>query len=375
MARIFRKCTGHMAEGKRCNLVKCKHKDWAYWIDFKDAQGRRIRKRIGTDRRVAEDILKGAEGNVARRQHLGLIDDSKISFAEFVDKPAKGRVSWWAECAPRFRPRTRDRWRSILDKHLLPAFNGSLRGIRAADVERYLSRRLKEGAAPQTVRQEFTVLSHILRRAVTWELLGRNPLLDSQGKLLPGLKIKATPGRVRFLSATEIERLLAACGKKPLLREFVVVALNTGCRRNELLSLTRRTIDWERRTATLEETKNGERRTVPLNEVAFDTLKSLPTPLSKDGPLFPFAPGWLSVTFKRVAAKGGIADFHLHDLRHCFATAHAVGGTSMRGLQSLLGHRSAAMTQRYAHFSDDALRTAVEEVQIGGPATAGGGKA
>jgi integrase len=108
---------------------------------------------------------------------------------------------------------------------------------------------------------------------------------------------------------------------------------------------------------------------IPLNETAFETLRALPRPMTKDSPLFPFKPENLSVQFRRIAKRAGIEDFHLHDLRHCFATAHAIGGTSMRGLQSLLGHRTAAMTQRYAHFSDPALRAAVETVQIGGSAT------
>jgi integrase len=319
----------------------------------------RHRKRMGKDKQIASDILKSTEGNVARREHLGLIADSKTSFADFVSK------LWQPRCEPTFTARTVERWRSILDKHLLPAFTGALRAINAGDVEAYIAKRLKAGAARQTVRQEFTVLAHIFRRAVSWEQLSRNPLLDAQGKLRPGLSIMTTPGRVRFLTADETGALLEGCSTRPLLREFVLLALNTGCRRNELLSLTRKTVDWQNKTIMLLETKNGEPKTLPLNDVAFATLKGLPTPLTADGKLFPFKPLWLSVTFKRVAAKAGLEDFHLHDLRHCFATSHAIAGTSMKGLQSLLGHKTASMTQRYAHYSDEALRAAAQNISIG----------
>jgi len=322
---------------------------------------------------VAEEVLKATEGNVARREHLGLVDDSKASFRDFVDSPAKDGKAWWPTCSPKFRPKTRDRWRNILDKHLLPFFGGSLRGIRGADAAHYISQRLKDGAAHETVRQELTVLGHILRRAVEWELLGKNLLLDGQGRLLGDLRIKTTPGRIRFLSEAETAALLEACKARPLLHESVLLALNTGCRRNELLSATRRTVDFERRTLTLQETKNGERRVVPLNETALGALKAAlkqsAKPLDKDAPLFPFKPLWLSVFFRRVAKRPGVEDFHLHDLRHCFATSHAQAGTAMRGLQALLGHRTAAMTQRYAHFADDALRAAVDAVQVGGAKT------
>lgn len=56
-------------------------KDW--WIDFKDARGIRRRRKIGPSKRVAQEVLNGLLGNVARRQHLGVIEDSPISFAGF----------------------------------------------------------------------------------------------------------------------------------------------------------------------------------------------------------------------------------------------------------------------------------------------------
>jgi len=68
-------------------------------------------------------------------------------------------------------------------------------------------------------------------------------------------------GRTRFLNLDEIDRLLAVCEPIPYLRAFATVALNTGMRRNEILSLTRKSIDWLNRTAALTETKNGERAT------------------------------------------------------------------------------------------------------------------
>jgi integrase len=359
MSRLYRHCGTKLESGKRCNSQTCKHADAEWWIDYKDANGVRHRKRMGKDKRVASEILNSTLGNVARREHLGLIADSKISFADFVAK-------WWEpRCVPTFAPRSAERWKSIIKHHLLPAFPGALRAINAGAVEAYLAQRLKDGAANETVRSEFTVLSHILRRAVSWEQLAKNPLLDGQGQLRPGLSVKTTPGRVRFLTAVETAKLLAVCGRKPLLREFVLLALNTGCRRNEILGLTRKTVDLQNRTISILETKNGEPKTLPLNDVAFAVLKGLPTPLTEDGKLFPFKGPQLSTTFKRYAVRAGIEDFHLHDLRHSFATAHAMAGTSMKGLQTLLGHKTAAMTQRYAHYSDEALRAAAQNISIG----------
>ena len=208
-----------------------------YWVDFRDSNDIRRRKKVGPSKRVANEVLDGLLGNVARRQHLGVIEDSAISFADFAK-------IWRERVMPTLKPRTRERWFGILDKYLLPAFPGTLRAITAADAEAYLRRRrtpekclrcdgtgkvsngqrsVREALtcprcngvkeiipAPSTLNREMTVLKHMMRRAVIWEYLSRNPFLDSQGGMLAGLKALREPaGRTRFLSLDEIDRLLA----------------------------------------------------------------------------------------------------------------------------------------------------------------------
>jgi integrase len=239
-----------------------------WWIDFKDAQGNRRRKKIGPNRRVAKEVLDGILRNVARRQHLGVIEDSAIAFDAFAEE-------WWRRVAPTLKSRTRTRWRGVLDK-LIKAFPGSLRGITANAAEAYISARVAQGVQVSTINIEVGVLKHMLRRAVSWEYLSRNPFLDLQGGTLAGLKpFREPPGRTRFLSPEEIERVLAACSasKSSYLRPFVIIAINTGMRRNEILSLTRASVHWNNRLATLLETKNGEQGHVYLNDVAYGTLK------------------------------------------------------------------------------------------------------
>jgi hypothetical protein len=69
----------------------------SWWVDFKDAAGRRIRRKVGPNRRVAKEVLDGLLGQVARRQHLGVIEDSAISFADFAK-------IWVKRVAPTLRP-------------------------------------------------------------------------------------------------------------------------------------------------------------------------------------------------------------------------------------------------------------------------------
>src|SRR5271170_5967498 len=293
-------------------------KNGPFWIDFKDARGIRRRRKIGPSKRVAKEVLDGLLGNVARRVHLGVIEESAVSFADFAK-------IWRERVTPMLKPRSRERWFGILDKYLVPAFGGTLRAITAADAEAYLRQRRKPekcprcrgngtvstgrpcereqlacprckgtkeiAPSPSTLNREVTVLKHMMRRAVVWEYLSRNPFLDSQGGVLAGLKALREPGgRTRFLNLDEIDRLLAACeaSESVYLKPLAIVAMNTGMRRNEILSLTRKTIDWRNRAALLTETKNGESRHVHLNDAALEALKALP--FRTDGRLFPLGP-------------------------------------------------------------------------------------
>jgi len=341
-------------------------RDGSYWVDFNDATGRR--RRINThvtDKRVATEILNDKLTKVVKRQHLGVIDDSTSSFSDFA-------AEWWRRIEHTLKPRTQERWKGIVEHHLKPTFTGSLRAINVAQVEAYRSRRAAAGAAPATINREVDVLRHMTARAVTWEFLAVDQLAG-RNTIKP---LREPKGRVRYLLPDEIGKLLAACEivgadaelTAPYLRAFVVVALNTGARRNEILSIERRSIDWTRRTTTIEDTKNGEPRVIRLNATALDALRGLPPRL--DTPkLFPFKPNQITTAVVRAIRRAGIADFRLHDCRHTFASYQAMSGTVGKGLQDLLGHKDGRMTERYTHIADTYLMEAVDRVQLGSPVT------
>jgi integrase len=327
-------------------------------------------RKIGPSKRVAKEVLDGMLGRVARREYLGVIDDSPIAFAEFAN-------IWLARIGHNLKPTTRERFLGAIENHLKPAFPGQLRSITAATAEKYVTVRLASGAQASTINREMTVLKHMLRRAVAWEFLGRNPFLDNQGRLVEGLKpLKEPAGRTRFLSLEEVDRLLAACDfeaspselTKGYLRAFIMVALNTGMRRNEVLSLTKRSVDWTNRVASLFETKNGEPRHVYLNGAAYEALKALPARIDDDR-LFPFKPHQVTMAFHPAVKRAGIENLRLHDMRHTFASYQAMSGVQGRGLQALLGHKDARMTLRYAHLSDAYLKAAVDNVILGSSGT------
>ena len=92
-------------------------------------------------------------------------------------------------------------------------------------------------------------------------------------------KFKESRGRVRYLEDDERERLLTACPKssQPLLYPAVVISSATGARQSEILSLHWKDVDLIRGVIILHETKNDERRSVPLTGHALNTIKKLRT--------------------------------------------------------------------------------------------------
>jgi integrase len=213
--------------------------------------------------------------------------------------------------------------------------------------------------APASVNRHLATLKKAFNLAVReWEWCQRNPVLSVSME-------RESNGRDRWLTVEEEGRVLAACG--PWLRDIVQFALGTGMRMGEILSLSWRGVDLTRRTAMVFQSKNGERRTIPLNQTVLSvmkergTLRSLRTDLVFPSKTHtPLESGHLRRAFRLALKKARIEDFRFHDLRHTFATRLVQAGVELYKVQRLLGHKSPMMTQRYAHHYPESLRDGVE---------------
>ncbi len=167
-------------------------------------------------------------------------------------------------------------------------------------------------------------------------------------------------GRVRFLSDDERTALLAACKPHADLYLAVVLALTTGARQAEVMTLRYGQIDFDRKVITLHQTKNGERRALPLVGTAFNLLqerakvRSLhddrifpPTGRAKKSECLDLRQPW-----EKALKTAGITDFHWHDLRHTAASYLAMAGVSLVEISKILGHRTMQMVSRYSHLSE-----------------------
>lgn len=167
-------------------------------------------------------------------------------------------------------------------------------------------------------------------------------------------------GRVRFLTDEERGRLLDACRPHADLYLAVVLSLTTGARQGEIMGLRWGQIDIGRQVITLHDTKNSDRRALPLVGEALALLKVRAKVRNlKDDRIFPPSERAkkaecldLRQPWEKALETAGIKDFHWHDLRHTAASYLAMSGVSLVEIAKVLGHRTLAMVARYAHLSE-----------------------
>ena len=172
--------------------------------------------------------------------------------------------------------------------------------------------------------------------------------------------------RCRFLSEDERARLLQACrdSRSSWLYGVVLVALCTGGRQGEVLKLHWKDIDLNHRHVWFRGTKNGEDRRVPLVGPVVEVLRERQHSQVTPHPemlLFPAPCGTKPVdirtAWRTAIQKAGIENFKFHDLRHTTASYLRLNGASLADIADVLGHKSLAVTRRYAHLDDSYQRT------------------
>lgn len=215
---------------------------------------------------------------------------------------------------------------------------------------------------PATVHRYLATLSVCFTYAV--QELGwteENPVLKVRKPSLP-------EGRVRFLTDGEREKLLTACKEsKTCLYTVVVLALSTGARMSEILSLQWDDIDFKRRIMRLEQTKNGDKRAVPLSKHAFKLIQDLTKVRRIDSNfLFPRTDGKkpfeIKKHWKKAVEKAGLTDFRFHDLRHTAASYLAMNGATLLEISNILGHKQMKMVKRYAHLTEQHTANVLEQM-------------
>ena len=226
--------------------------------------------------------------------------------------------------------------------------------------------RFKRPPRPQSWNRYISSLSCVFQCCVQdWEWLETNSARRIR-------KEREAPGRIRFLSDEERDRLLDACkvNEARNLYPYVVLALSTGMRRSEVRFLTWDQVDLIKGVIILHRTKNGTSRRVPICGHALTLLQEHAKVRRIDSNyLFPaeqnpdsgscFNPDGY---WYRALKAAGITDFRFHDLRHSTASYLAMNGTPLLDIAEILGHKTLQMVKRYSHLSDSHVTRAVQSM-------------
>lgn len=326
----------------------------------------------------ARERCKLVLGNVAHgRDPLhGINGANVVTLGDFIDDT----YSAWLRAN---RPKSAEKSLARLETCFSHWRTLPLADITAPRIEAWKLDRLKAEKSPATVLRDVMTLSGCLSRAVRAGKLEANAIRNVDKP-----RVDRSPN-VRFLDKGEEQRLREALVARdaemiearesanrwrkarkqdflPALPHYgdhltpaVILSMNTGLRRGELLSLKWAAVDFNEKHLTVEgrTAKSGHTRHIPLNAEALELLRRWHKQCAGDR-VFPIATGF-KTAWAALLTRAGITAFRWHDLRHHFASRLAQAGVPLNTIRELLGHGSMAMVLRYAHLSPDQRREAV----------------
>ncbi len=328
------------------------------------------------DRRTdAQEWLVQEEKKVRAGLRLDEIEAEKHTLAEAIERytQEQGRLD-------DNRRVQLQRWKKALGPRYLSAITDIAINGFISDLRR------SSRFAPATLNRHLDSLSVVMKAAKRWGWIRRNPVADAERQSEP-------KGIVRYLTDEERDRLLEACKQseyKPLYL-IVVLALSTGMRKEEILSLRWCNVDLAAGIIILQKTKNKERRRVPVRGLALELLRNhakvrrlgtdflfpgeKPSP-DKECVKVPANDRHFSITAPWERARK-LADLHalknergdvirqafrFHDLRHSCASYLAMGGASLLEIAEVLGHKTLEVAKRYSHLSESHTAGVVERM-------------
>jgi integrase len=308
-------------------------------------RGMKPRAKSFDSKAEAEKWARDLETQVDR---FGMVPDTKV-----LESTTLGALleRYQREITPTKRGAVQEDQRiDVLRRHDLS--HRTLIGLSQQDIASFRDERL-QSVAPSTTVREMAILSHVLEVATRdWGM----PLAKNVVKLVRRPIIRNE--RSRRLTGDEEQRLLDGCagGKISFFRTLLVVAIETGMRRGEILGLRWSDISHNRRVISLSQTKNGTSRDVPMSQRAFDALTEWRAQADVDQLLvFPMNAGSLEQVWRRLLIRVDIKGLRFHDLRHEGVSRLFERGLNVIEVSSISGHKELRMLKRYTHLSADDL--------------------
>lgn len=364
-------------------------KSWV--VEYRPGDGGRAvakkRMTLGPTNKVTAEQARRRARDILAAVHLGsdpagerAKNRERLRIKEFAERYLS------EEAEVRLKPRTVENYRINFRKHVVPRIGAfKLNAVSKADIAR-LHRAIGR-TKPATANRVVAAISSLYRYAQTAGEVeeGFNPTR--------GIELFPERSRERFLSMIELQRLGATLrlaeteglpwevdelkpkakhlarpeNRKVAFSPYVTAAIRlllfTGCRLREILHMKWQDIDFERGLLVLPESKTGKRFVI-LNRPALDILNELERldayVIVSDKPGQPRHD--LKRPWDRITMHAKLDGLRLHDLRHSFASVGAASGMGLPIVGKLLGHTQAQTTARYAHFDNDPLKRASEQI-------------
>lgn len=368
------------------DAVKATDRDIYLWDA--DVSGLIVRCRVGGAKVYVLRYPTGRRGRfrqvtIGRHGSPWTVETARSEARRLLGLVAAGKDPAAEHLAGKRTPTIEEFSRRYLAEHAEPHLRPSSVQEARGHLRRVIVPRLGRVRIDKASRADVSALHHSRRETPTdanrsLALLSKMfSLAESYGLRAPasnpcrGIKRYKESKRERFLSEAELARLGAVLaqaetdGSEPV---FAVAALRllvlTGARRGEILGARWSDVDFEGGVLRVSLPKEGKPKLIRLGPPALSTLASLPriegNPFVVVGRVHGSGFVGLQDVWERIRVKAGLEDVRIHDLRHAFASVAAASGASLPIIGALLGHTQAATTQRYAHLSDDPLRSVAD---------------
>ncbi|KGJ95195.1 site-specific integrase [Colwellia psychrerythraea] len=336
-----------------------------YYLFYR-LNGKQVNYRLGIDGQMspaqARDLAKnkiaevtqGVDVQAVRKHDRTKTKYSKFSTLQFF---LEEKYAPWLKSR---NPKTAEKTMKAFESSFPTLMDFQLSDINAWEIEKWRNKRLTDGVKPATTNRQINTIKGCLSRAVEWGAIDSHDL--SKVKTLT-----VDNSKVRYLSKDEEARLrenLQTCDTD-FLEVIVILALNTGMRKGELLSLDWNHVNFENKILTVDfqNAKSGNTRHLPLNTQAFNTLKQWQQKTDGIGFVFKDKNNAQLKDFPYIWGalldEAQITNFRFHDLRHHFASKLVMASVDLNTVRELLGHSDLKMTLRYAHLAPEHKAAAV----------------
>lgn len=222
--------------------------------------------------------------------------------------------------------------------------------------------------SPGTANRYLAALKGMMRWAESMNLIPMNPAASVRLE-------RETARRYYYVDSREKALLVAAAkeSRSSNILPALTLALYTGMRIGEILAMTWDRVDLENGYITLEITKGGRMRHVPISAAAVEVLRGLQErpgqgkylfPGSVEGHVKDLSNAWEEVRRKVALVVPKFKRCRFHDLRHTAGSDLVKAGVPIPVVKEILGHREISTTMRYAHVLQEQLRDAVGLIPV-----------